>query len=83
MIELYYSERCPYCVKVLNFLKAESIPFVSKVIPLGSATTPVKDELMRLGGKTQVPFLVDPEKGVKMYESDDIIAHVKKHYLKR
>ena len=82
MIELYHAERCPYCVKVRYFMEMESIAYVSKPVPLGSGSTALKEELMRLGGKTQVPFLVDPEKGVTMYESDDIIDHLKKHYLK-
>ncbi len=82
MIELYHAERCPYCVKVRYFLEVESIPYVSKPVPLGSASTPLKEELMRLGGKTQVPFLVDPEKGMKMYESDEIIEHLTKYYVK-
>ena len=34
----------------------------------------------KLGGKTQVPFLVDPEKGVQMYESSDIIAYLDENY---
>ena len=34
------------------------------------------DELMEKGGKRQVPFLVDEERGVSMYESDDIITYI-------
>lgn len=33
-------------------------------------------ELVARGGKSQVPYLVDAEKGIEMYESDDIIAHL-------
>jgi glutathione S-transferase len=33
-------------------------------------------ELMDKGGKLQVPFLVDEERGVSMYESDDIIEYL-------
>lgn len=81
MIELYHAERCPYCVKVRVFLEEESIAYVSKPVPLGSASSPLKDELRRLGGKTQVPYLVDPERNVKMYESDDIIDYITEHYV--
>lgn len=80
MIELYLAERCPYCVKVRVFLEGAGVAYVSKPIPLGAATSPLKEELRKLGGKTQVPYLVDPEKNVKMYESDDIIEYVKKNY---
>jgi len=34
------------------------------------------DELLVLGEKNQVPFLVDTEKNAKMYESDDIIQYL-------
>ena len=34
-------------------------------------------ELMEKGGKKQVPFLVDSEKNVSMYESNDIIDHLR------
>jgi glutathione S-transferase len=39
--------------------------------------TPGSEELVRLGGKQQVPFLVDEEAGVNMYESSDIIAYAR------
>ena len=77
MIELYYTQSCPYCVKVRSFLEKEGTPYVSKELPK------FREELRALGGKTQVPFLNDPERGVKMYESDDIIAYVREHYSSR
>ncbi len=80
MIELYHAERCPYCVKVRVFLEQQGIAYVSKPVPMGSASSGLKEELRKLGGKTQVPYLVDPERNVKMYESDDIIAYVTEHY---
>jgi glutathione S-transferase len=36
----------------------------------------VADELIEAGGKRQVPYLVDSERGVSMYESDDIITYL-------
>lgn len=41
--------------------------------------TPGAEEVERLGGKLQVPFLVDTEAGISMYESDDIINYVQKN----
>lgn len=79
MIELYHSETCRFCVKVRNFLENEGIAYVSKPISF-SNNSKIKEELLQLGGKTQVPFLVDPEKNVKMYESDDIVAYIKQNY---
>lgn len=80
MLELYVAERCPYCVKVRTFFEQAGITYVLKPVPLGGATSPQKEELRSLGGKTQVPYLVDPERQVRMYESDDIIAYVREHY---
>lgn len=34
-------------------------------------------ELVQLGGVMQVPFLVDSERGVSMYEASDIIDHLR------
>lgn len=38
------------------------------------------NELMELGGKKAVPFLVDSEKDQKMYESSDIIDYIRENY---
>jgi glutathione S-transferase len=67
---------------VQEFLEEEGIAYVSKPISLYKSS-PLKEELKRLGGKTQVPFLVDPDRNVKMYESEDIIAYVREHYSRR
>lgn len=34
-------------------------------------------ELVSIGGKMQVPFLVDSERDVSMYEANDIIDHLR------
>jgi glutathione S-transferase len=34
------------------------------------------NELLQKGGKYQVPFLVDSENNVSMYESEDIISYL-------
>ncbi len=76
MIELYHTETCPYCVKVRQFLEDQGISYISKPVSLRKPT-PVRDELARIGGKVQVPFLVDHERGIKLYESNDIIEYVR------
>ena len=42
--------------------------------------SPERRELLELGGRAQVPFLVDPSTGVRMYESADIIDYVASRY---
>ena len=73
MLELYYSQICPYCRKVLSFFEENNIDFVPKEVsdPLNY------DELMRLGKIAQVPFLIDTDNDEQMYESDIIIDYVK------
>lgn len=80
MIEIYLNERCPFCVKVRIYLEQKGIPYILKPIVLGASTSPLKDELKKIGGKIQVPFLVDPDRKTQLYESDDIIAYLEKHY---
>ncbi|MES2668080.1 MAG: glutathione S-transferase N-terminal domain-containing protein [Patescibacteria group bacterium] len=72
MLTLYIRPGCPYCAKVLKAGEDLGIPF-----DLKSITNPeVAKELVARGGKQQVPYLVDEEKGVEMYESDAIIEHL-------
>jgi len=80
MIELYHAEDCPFCVRVRKFFEDSGVAYVSKPVPLRK-NSPIKDELLAVGGKIQVPFLVDAGNDVKMYESLDIIEYVKREYL--
>ena len=77
MLTLYYRPLCPYCIKVLNFAGSNGISFDLRDIDASKETT---DELVALGGKRQVPYLVDNEHGVAMYESDEIIASLTQTY---
>lgn len=46
------------------------------LLPCPGARKGFAAELQALGGKMQVPYLVDPNAGVAMYESADIIDHL-------
>lgn len=72
MLLLYKMEGCPYCDKVLKHLEEKQIDFK----PLDIADPVNLDELLHLGEKEQVPFLVDTEHNAKMYESEKIIQYV-------
>ena len=73
MIELFMLPTCPYCLKVMKFLDENGISYRKIDI-----TNPLNEEvLIKIGGKRQVPFLVDKEHGVEMYESGDIIEYLK------
>lgn len=81
MIQLYYASSCPFCVRVLDFLAQENIPFEKKELSLGG-DSPNRQELVALTGRGQVPYLVDPDRDVRMHESMDIIDYLKEHYAK-
>ena len=73
MFDLYISETCPYCQKVMNYLERNNIKYDKK-----NVSDPENlNMLIKLGGKAQVPFLDDKENNVLMYESEDIIDYVK------
>lgn len=73
MFDLYISETCPYCRKVMDYFDENGIIYNKKNV--------VEPEnlnmLLKLGGKAQVPFLDDFENNVSMYESDDIIEYAR------
>ena len=73
MIELYISETCPYCQKAFDFVEKSTVSFIKKDVSEPENLS----SLLKLGGKAQVPFLDDPENGVSMFESDDIIEYIK------
>ena len=67
---LYYKKTCPYCHKVLSFLDEHNI-----TMDLRDINQPgIQNDLVRIGGKKQVPCLVYD--GKALYESDDIIAYL-------
>ncbi len=77
MITLYHTMHCPYCEKVRSVLGELGIEWTSKIAPRG---TPERRELLSIGGKHQVPFLIDDSTNRQMYESEDIIQYLKKQY---
>lgn len=76
-LELFNMEGSPYCRKVREVLSELDLEHIVRNVPKGS---PQREELARLGGKVQVPFLLDPNTKIAMYESDEIIAYLDGHY---
>ena len=70
MIDIYIMETCPYCKKVLDFADKIKIKYNKKDIE----DMDNHNNLIKMGGKDQVPFLADGE--IYMYESDDIISYL-------
>ena len=73
VFELYILETCPYCRKVIDFMKERNIEHKTFDI----ANPENLETLMELGGVRQVPFLYDKDNEVAMYESCDIIDYVR------
>ena len=75
-LELFHMDRCPYCIKVRNYLATAGL---TQAVPLSeiNADPAKRAELMKMNGDPQVPCLVID--GKPMLESDDIIAWFKEH----
>jgi glutaredoxin len=68
VLMLYYSPSCPHSQRVINYLQS-----INKYIPMKNvyASAEVKEELLKLGGRAQVPcLLID---GRPLYNDDQII----------
>lgn len=77
MLTLYYKPSCPFCQRVLEMAENLKVDLDLQDVSDDDA---VLAELLEKGGKQQVPFLVDTEKSISMYESNDIIAYLREHY---
>src|SRR5215510_5948289 len=77
LLELWDFEACPYCRRVREVLCELDLDYLER--PVGKQS-PRRDALKKLGGKVQAPFLVDPNTGTQMYESDDIISYLNATY---
>lgn len=69
--ELFYRPTCPFCQKVLSYMREHDIDLPLRDI---SCDPGARDELVSVGGKSQVPCLFI--NGEPMYESGDIIAYL-------
>ncbi len=74
---LYYMPTCPFCQKVTSFMKKNDIEVAMKNT---LANQDFRQELLGIGGKTQVPCLVID--GKALYESDDIMMWFKENWKK-
>ena len=79
-MKLFIYETCPFCLKVRKTMKEEGYKEGEDIILVDAHQEQNKKTLLELGGKAQVPFLVDNE--VMMYESDDIISYLIKKKAK-
>lgn len=78
MLELYEFEACPFCRKVREALTMLDLDVLVRPTPHGGER--FRPEAVARGGKVQFPLLVDPNEGIELYESNDIVSHLYARY---
>jgi glutaredoxin len=78
MLELYQKESCPYCQKVRAKMTDLDLDYICRNVRDDDSAKATL--LAKLGGEVQVPFLVDTDTDVTMYESHDIIKYLQENY---
>ncbi|MDF3819021.1 glutathione S-transferase N-terminal domain-containing protein [Leptospira sp. 96542] len=78
-MKLYQYNGCPYCYRVIQVMASLGLKMGEDVeLVEASYGTEGRAEVVKLGGISQVPFLVDGS--IQMYESADIIRYLKQKY---
>jgi glutathione S-transferase len=77
-VELYEFEACPFCRKVREALSILDLDAVVYPCPKGGPTW--RQRVRQQGGRELFPYLVDPNTGRAMYESNDIVAYLFSEY---
>ncbi len=78
LLELYSFEGCPACRRVRRTLTELDLDFVHRSSPMGSDRN--RSKLAKRGGRVRFPYLVDPNTGVEMYESREIVRYLEQQY---
>lgn len=78
MLTLYIKTGCPFCAMVIHKLDELELEYEEKNI----ADDTIASELIERGGKRQVPYLIDSDANVEMYESADIVHHLDTRYAR-
>ncbi|KAJ6698345.1 THIOREDOXIN FAMILY PROTEIN [Salix purpurea] len=77
-IEIYEFEGCPFCRKVREIVAVLDLDVLFYPCPQNGPT--FRPKVVQMGGKQQFPYMVDPNTGTAMYESDDIIKYLVQKY---
>ncbi|KAA8538760.1 hypothetical protein F0562_028345 [Nyssa sinensis] len=79
-LQLFEFEACPFCRRVREALTELDLSVEIYPCPKGSVRH--REMVRRFGGKEQFPFLVDPNTGISMYESSEIVKYLFQQYGK-
>jgi glutathione S-transferase len=77
-VMLYEFEGCPFCRKVREALTILDLD--ADIRPCPKRGPRYREELIERGGKAMFPYLIDPNTGTEMYESDDIVKYLFAEY---
>lgn len=77
-LELYEFEGCPFCRLVREALT--ELDLDAMIYPCPKGGTRFRPQVKARGGRTMFPWLVDPNTGMEMYESADIIRYLHATY---
>lgn len=80
LLELYEFEACPFCRKVREALSELDLEYVCRPVARGSNN---RDRTPSYRGRKSYPHLVDPNTGVSMKESEDIVDYLYATYGSR
>ncbi|KAK9850981.1 hypothetical protein WJX84_003147 [Apatococcus fuscideae] len=78
LIEIYEFEGCPFCRKVREAVSILDLDVAYYPCPAGGPTW--REKVKKMGGKASFPYMVDPNTGKSMYESDAIVRHLFQNY---
>lgn len=78
MLQLYEYEACPFCRMVREALTELDLDAV--ILPCPRGGTRFRPQAERLGGRQQFPLLIDDNGNHVIYESADIIRHLRSTY---
>jgi hypothetical protein len=76
-LELWSFESSPFCRLAREALCSLELPYLLHNVAKGS---PRREAFVARAGKLMVPFLVDPNTGVEMFESSDIVQYLVARY---
>jgi len=72
---LYEYTASPFCKRVRETINVLDLTVIYKPCP-GARQSKFSDELFERTGRRTVPYLIDPNTGVEMFESDDQIQYL-------
>ncbi|KAG5520346.1 hypothetical protein RHGRI_033051 [Rhododendron griersonianum] len=77
-LQLFEFEACPFCRRVREAITELDLSVEIYPCPKGSIRH--REMVRSVGGKEQFPFLMDPNTGMSMYESGEIVKYLFQQY---